>query len=133
MPVNPSVIVTDRVPLLLQHVKNLSARINPHLQVAGVVMNRTRYADRLTAHEEALWTQLLVAGQDQLGVPLHGFKAQVPTTTEIRNSEAEKFQPPPRGSELYKAFRKLATELEEPVAARMPPRGADVGFHRGGV
>lgn len=113
IPVNPSKKVTERVPQLLRHVKKLGEHINPHLQVAGVVMNRTHSADKLTVQEGEMWGQLLVQGQDQLGIPLHGFKANIPQTKEIRVSEAETFQPPEKGSELHKAFGRLAAELEE--------------------
>lgn len=116
IPVNPSKKVTERIPLLLNHVKKLSMRINPHLEVAGIVMNRSYQSDKLTTNEDDLWKEALGWGHDLLGLPLHGFKTLIPQTTKIRDNEVQNFKGPEPGSDLFKTFAKLATEIEN----RMP-------------
>jgi len=114
VPVLPSQKVAERVPLLLQRVKALGAVINPDLQLAGVVLNRT-HGVKLTAWEQDLWRDLLERSKDQWKLPVYGFETYIRQTTEVRANETE-FVPPTPGTELHAMFGRLATELE----ARLP-------------
>jgi cellulose biosynthesis protein BcsQ len=114
IPVLPSQKAAERVPLLLQRVKALGAVINPDLQVAGVLLNRT-HGVKLTAWEQDLWRDLLERSKDQWKLPVYGFETYIRQSTEVRASETE-FSPPTPGSELHALFGRLAAELE----ARLP-------------
>jgi cellulose biosynthesis protein BcsQ len=110
IPTLPGKKSTERVPLLLETVKRLKLHVNPNLEVAGVILNRTHGAE-LTAHESDLWNQVLAQGQDRMGVPLYGFQTIIRQNREVRQleSEATHLQP---GTDLFEAFRRLAEELE---------------------
>jgi chromosome partitioning protein len=110
IPVLPSQKAAERVPLLLQRVKRLGAIINPELQVAGVLLNRT-HGVKLTGWEQDLWKDVLERSKDQWKLPVYGFETRIRQTTEVRANETE-FSPPLPGSELHALFGKLAQELE---------------------
>jgi chromosome partitioning protein len=114
VPVLPSQKAAERVPLLLQRVKALGAVINPDLQLAGILLNRT-HGVKLTAWEQDLWCELLERSKDQWKLPVYGFETYIRQTPEVRANETE-FSPPAPGSELYALFGRLAAELE----ARLP-------------
>jgi cellulose biosynthesis protein BcsQ len=114
VPTLPSKKSTERVPFLLESIKRFHTHVNPNLQVAGVVLNRTHGA-QLTANESDIWDQVLAQAQDRMGVPVYGFQTIIRQNREVRQLESEStfLQP---GTELFDTFRKLAEELEE----RMP-------------
>jgi chromosome partitioning protein len=111
IPVIPSTKAAERVPLLLDRLKRLHGVINPDLQVAGLLLNRT-YGAQLTAWERDLWSDVRERAKDRWKLPVHAFETVVRQTTEVRDSETE-FTPPPLGSELHGLFARLAAELEE--------------------
>jgi cellulose biosynthesis protein BcsQ len=111
IPVIPSIKAAERVPLMLERLKRLHEVVNPELQVAGLVLNRTHGAN-LTAWERDLWSDVLERGKDQWKLPVHAFATTVRQTTEVRDVETE-FSPPAPGSELHSLFSRLAAELEE--------------------
>jgi chromosome partitioning protein len=114
IPVTPSNKAAERVPLLLDRLKGLCRVINPELQVAGLLLNRTRQkGNLLTEWETRLWEDLQGKCQDQWKLPVHAFETYIrDVTPEVRDAEQE-FSPPAPGSELYTMFSKLAAELEE--------------------
>jgi cellulose biosynthesis protein BcsQ len=114
IPVMPSQKAAERVPLLLDRLKRLCGVINPDLQIAGMLLNRTRGA-QLTAWEEDLWQDLQERSKDQWKLPVHAFQTFIRQTTEVRDRETD-FSPPAPGSELHSLFSKLVAELE----ARFP-------------
>lgn len=125
IPTTPSMKAIERVPKLLVRLKEITARLNPGLVVAGTVFNRT-YSTTLTAIESDQWHQLLKRGQDALGSPLHGFATNIRhNTKEIRqfeeNGSLAEFGN--HHSELHNTFCKLATEIEErlPSECRRTP------------
>jgi cellulose biosynthesis protein BcsQ len=111
IPVNPSRKSAERVPKLLRHLQRLGGRINPSLQVAGLVFNRT-HGSQLTMREQDLWTSLLTQSQDQLGQPVHGFETNIRQMKEVSDHEAA-FRSPEPGTELFETFKHFAIELEE--------------------
>jgi cellulose biosynthesis protein BcsQ len=114
IPVMPSRKAAERVPLLLNRLKRLCSVTNPDLQIAGILLNRTRGL-QLTAWEEDLWRDLRERSQDQWKLPVHAFETFIRQTTEVRDSETE-FSSPEPGSELSTLFSQLVVELE----ARLP-------------
>jgi cellulose biosynthesis protein BcsQ len=111
IPTMPSKKSTERVPLLLDSIKRFKLHVNPNLEIAGVVLNRTHGAE-LTAGEADLWDQVLVQAKDRMGVPVHGFHTIIRQNKEVRQLESESTHLQP-GTELFNTFRKLAEELEE--------------------
>jgi chromosome partitioning protein len=111
VPVIPSKKAAERVPLLLERVKRLHGVINPELQVAGLLLNRT-HGSQLTSWEQDLWTAVQEHSQDRWKLPVHAFGTTIRQSTEVRDSESE-FSPPVPGSELHTVFTRLAVELEE--------------------
>ena len=86
--------------------------MNPALQVAGVILNRTQKRAQLTANETDMWSQLLAQAQDRVGVPVYGFKTAIRHNAEVRQLESEGMHLQP-DTELFDTFHKLAEELEE--------------------
>jgi cellulose biosynthesis protein BcsQ len=110
IPVTPSKKTAERVPLLLHRLEKLCQIINPHLRVAGILMNRT-HGSHLTAWERDLWNALQQQAQDRWKFPVPVFETFVRHTTEVRDSETE-FTPPLPGSELHESFSAIVAELE---------------------
>jgi cellulose biosynthesis protein BcsQ len=110
IPVLPSKKAAERVPLLLERLQSLHRVINPHLQVMGVLLNRTRSAS-LSSWEQDLWGAMLEQGQDRWKLPVHAFDTFIRQTTAIRDIETE-FSPPAPGSELFDVFSRLSGEVE---------------------
>jgi chromosome partitioning protein len=111
IPTMPSTKSAERVPFLLETIKRFHVHVNPHLQVAGIVLNRTQRS-QLTAHEADMWDQILVRAKDRMGTPVYGFQTRIRQSTEVRQLESESTFLEP-GTELFATFRKLAEELEE--------------------
>lgn len=102
---------TERVPFLLETIKRFHAHVNPSLQVAGIILNRT-HRSQLTSQEADIWEQVLIQAKDRMGSPVYGFKATIRQNPEVRQLESESTWLEP-GTELFNTFRKLADELEE--------------------
>lgn len=111
IPTMPSNKSTERVPTLLETIKRFNICVNPYLQVAGIVLNRTQRSN-LTAHESDLWAQLMAKAQDRMGAPVYGFQTRIRQNPEVRQLESESTWLEP-GTELFDTFRRLADELEE--------------------
>ena len=112
IPTTPGKKSTERIPILLDSIQRFRVHVNPSLQVAGLILNRTHGA-KLTTLESEQWNQVLVQAQDRMGVPVYDFKTVIrQQNREIREieSEATRLQ---SGTELFDTFRKLAEELEE--------------------
>lgn len=114
IPVLPSRKAAERVPLLLERLQSLHQVINPHLQVLGVLLNRT-HGSTLTAWEQDLWAEMLEHSKDRWRLPVHAFETSIRQTTEVREGEAG-FSVPAPGSELHALFSRLVAEVE----ARLP-------------
>ena len=98
IPVTPSNKAAERVPLLLDRLKGLCRVINPELQVAGVLLNRTRGSASLTGWEKDLRKDLMERCQDRWKLPVYAFETFIrDITPEVRDSEQE-FSPPAPGS-----------------------------------
>jgi cellulose biosynthesis protein BcsQ len=111
IPVVPSHKAAERVPLLLSYLKTLCPVVNPDLQVAGIVLNRT-HRDTSTVREQDLWYDMLERSKDQWKLPVHRFETSIRQSTEVRDNETEFVAPTP-GSELHRTFSRLMAELEE--------------------
>lgn len=111
VPVMPSRKAAERVPQLLKTLRVLSSRINPLIQLLGMVLNRT-YGQNLTALEQDLWKQMQNQCQDVWGSPVYACRTHIRQTTEVRDSESAFVAPAP-GSELYDYFQRLVLEIEE--------------------
>jgi cellulose biosynthesis protein BcsQ len=112
IPTTPSKKSIERVPLLLEAIQRFKVNVNPALQVAGVILNRTQKRAQLTANETEMWSQLLAQAQDRVGVPVYGFKTAIRHNAEVRQLESEGMHLQP-DTELFDTFHKLAEELEE--------------------
>jgi cellulose biosynthesis protein BcsQ len=114
VPVLPSRKAAERVPQLLYELRRLCAVVNPDLQVAGLVANRT-HSTVLTAKEQDIWGFMLRQCQDRWEQPVHAFQTVIRQNKEVQDTESE-FVAPGEGSELRETFHRLAAELE----ARLP-------------
>ncbi|MBI3822473.1 MAG: AAA family ATPase [Planctomycetes bacterium] len=114
VPTMPSKKSSERVPYLLEAIRRFHVHVNPHLQVAGILLNRTLRA-QLTAPESTIWEQVLAQAKDRMGAPVYGFHTKIRQNPEVRQLESESTFLEP-GTELFNTFRKLSEELEE----RMP-------------
>jgi len=112
IPTTPSKKSTERVPLLLESIQRFKVHVNPSLQVAGVILNRTQKRAQLTANETELWNQVLAQAQDRIGVPVYDFKTVIRQNAEVRQLESEAMHLH-SDTELFDTFQKLAEELEE--------------------
>jgi cellulose biosynthesis protein BcsQ len=111
IPTTPSKKSTERVPLLLESIQRFRSNVNPSLQVAGVILNRTQKRGQLTSHESELLNQVLAQAQDRMGVPVYDFKTVIRHNAEVRQLESEAMHLQP-DTELFDTFQKLAEEME---------------------
>jgi cellulose biosynthesis protein BcsQ len=111
IPTIPSKKSAERIPMLVDSIKRFRGNVNPNLEVAGIVFNRTHGAE-LVGHEATLWNQILAHTLDRNGVPVYGFTTNIRQDKEVRKLESE-HAPLQPGTDLYDTFRKLAEELEE--------------------
>lgn len=114
IPVTPSTKAVERVPSTLLRLKEIKEEVNPHLDVLGLVANRTQKAkvsdperDVLDAKEKAchgVW-----------GTAVSYFDTSVPQRAKVRDAEDE--FPPEDDDDLMPRLLQLAAEIE----GRMSP------------
>lgn len=110
IPVTPSRKAVERVPPLLDRIKEIHEQVNHRLNVIGLIANRTQWKESLTPTESDLWKALPQKCLDVYGKPVHRFEAFLPQLTLIRNAEDD--FPPRDDEDILVRVDKLAVELE---------------------
>jgi cellulose biosynthesis protein BcsQ len=109
IPVVPSTQATDRVPVLLNRLKEFINNINPNLSVLGLLANRT-YGANLTAEESNRMLALLNQCVEVLGQHVKLFDTNIPQSKEVRLAEDQRRTLQP-GDDLFEAYTRLANEI----------------------
>ena len=122
VPVTPSRKSLERVPPLLQRLKEIQAEVNPDLGVLGVVANRTQQQASMTPGELELWNELPQHCLDVFGNAVYRFQAFLPQRVLIRNAEDD--FPPKDDEDIISRTDWLAGEVESRLPAFCRP--ADV-------
>jgi cellulose biosynthesis protein BcsQ len=114
VPILPSKQATARAPVLLQRLKDFRENINPHLNVLGIVANRTHRSE-LTIDEQNRLAGLRGQCKDIWGFEVPLLDTFLRQNVEVRMAEDE-HRPLGSGDEMYGTFADLAHE----VASRLP-------------
>jgi cellulose biosynthesis protein BcsQ/prefoldin subunit 5 len=123
IPVTPSRKSLERVPPLLQRLKEIQAEVNPELGVMGVAANRTQQQPCLTPGELELWNELPQHCLDAFGSAIHRFEAFLPQRVLIRNAEDD--FPPKDDTDIIARVDWLANEVESRLPAFCRPAETD--------
>lgn len=120
VPVMPSKQATDRVPVLMDRLKEFHDNLNTDLKVMGFFANRTRESE-LTSDERNRLSALRDKCKDTwAAAPC--FDAFIRQSTEIRKSEDER-RPLGVDDDVFSSFLRLAEEVESrlPMFCRPSP------------
>jgi cellulose biosynthesis protein BcsQ len=112
IPVVPSTQATDRIPVLLNRLRDFRNNINPDLKVLGIVPNRTWRAASLTAEEESRMGALLDQCREIWGQPLYLFQTHIPQDSSVREKEDQR-QTLQATDALFTTFERLAREIRQ--------------------
>ena len=110
VPVTPSRKATERVPPLLQRLKEMKEKVNPDLNMLGILANRTQQADHLKGPDLDLWNGLPSACLDVFGTDVYRFETILPQRMAIRNAEDD--FPPYEDQEMVERIDRLTREVE---------------------
>ena len=109
-PVTPSVKAIERVPPLLERLREIQRNgVNTELRPLGVVVNRTE-GRALTPNEQRLLFELPRQTHAVYGSPIDLFDTTVQQRTAVRDGE-EYFTPPDEAHPLRTTFEALAEEF----------------------
>ncbi len=124
VPVTPSRKSLERVPPLLQRLKEIQAEVNPDLGVMGMVANRTQQLVSLTPGELELWSSLPQQCLNAFGNAVYQFQAFLPQRVQIRNAEDD--FPPKEDVDIVSRVDWLASEVESRLPVFCRPCEIDV-------
>jgi cellulose biosynthesis protein BcsQ len=110
IPIMPSKPATDRVPILLERLKEFRENINSSLNVLGIVANRTHRQD-LTLDEQNRLSALKEQCKDFWGSDIHLFETTIRQNVDLRNAE-DNHRPLKREDAMYRVFHQLAKEVQ---------------------
>jgi chromosome partitioning protein len=110
IPVLPSKQATDRVPKLLQVVKEARENLNADLKIMGILPVRTHQTG-MTTSEVDRFSLLRRQCRDVWGLEVPQFERYIPQHTDIREAEDEN-RPLSPGDKLYPKFLELAREVD---------------------
>jgi cellulose biosynthesis protein BcsQ len=123
IPVVPSTQATDRIPVLLNRLRDFRNKINPDLKVLGIVPNRTWRAASLTAEEDSRMNALLDQCLEIWGQPLYLFQTNIPQDSSVREKEDQR-QTLQATDALFNTFERLATEIRQKLPSCFQPNNA---------
>jgi cellulose biosynthesis protein BcsQ len=110
IPIMPSKPATDRVPILLERLKEFRENINSSLNVLGIVANRTHRRE-LTLDEQNRLSALKGQCKDFWGSDIHLFETTIRQNVDLRNAEDD-HRPLKREDAMYRVFQQLAEEVQ---------------------
>jgi cellulose biosynthesis protein BcsQ len=110
IPIMPSKPATDRVPILLERLKEFRENINSSLNVIGIVANRT-YGHGLTIDEQNRLSALKEHCKDIWGSDILPFETTIRQNKDVRNAE-DNHRPLKREDAMYRVFHQLAKEVQ---------------------
>jgi cellulose biosynthesis protein BcsQ len=114
VPIMPSKPATDRVPVLLERLKEFRANINSALHVLGIVANRT-HREELTYDEVNRISALKEDCKRVWGVDIFPLRTTIRQNVDLRTAEDNR-RPLTREDSMYRVFEALAHE----VVGRLP-------------
>lgn len=117
-PVTPSLKSIERVPALLNRVREIQSDVNPQLEMLGLVINNTKQKS-LTAQESDLFLTLPEQCRETYGEPVEQFDTTIPGVVAIRDNE-EQFSALAEDSAIHDTFERLAEEFWKRLAAARP-------------
>ncbi|MFL5240669.1 MAG: ParA family protein [Gemmataceae bacterium] len=123
VPIMPSKPATDRVPILLERLKEFRENIQSGLNVLGIVANRT-HKHGLTLDEQNRVSALKEQCKDFWGSDILPFETTIRQTVDLRNAE-DNNRPLKRGDGMYSVFVQLAKEVQFRLPTYCKPAVSD--------
>jgi chromosome partitioning protein len=108
-------ISTEAVPRLLEWLRHLKARsLCPHLNVLGVVANRTQQKTKLSVKENGVWEELQPRAANNWGAPVYHFERFIPSSQVIADAASQS-----TFAAHHSALEPLFFELTEEIQGRL--------------
>jgi chromosome partitioning protein len=114
VPVTPSRKGVERVPSMLRGIRDVREQLNHHLDVLGVVPNRTN-GEELTMPEQRIITSQAEAWHGIWGKPVPVYSACIPDRTQVRDAEND-FPPRDADAIVFRRFMQLAADVVRDVS-----------------